>query len=222
MSCPCLNDAEQATKLGGLLGTTTKSVRTILLFSKYFAGQLGRSESLYLWKKGSLKVHTLREFAAAHSAAKLFPHHTSCGVAMTSTLQICFLHLYHMIGSGYVTQFLSWLLKSNSCYKLEIGKILPMANFLLMSNVFQFRNLPLILRPTPLKVSFHLDTHSSPLPPAQRFVRQSPHPLPQSPSPSPTLPLFPSPTTSPMATLLTRAHGHPEQPQLFLNLLHPL
>ena len=163
-------------------------------------------------------MHTLREFAAAHSAAKLFPHHALCGVAMTSTLQICFLRLCHMIGSGYVTQFLSWLLKSNFCYKVKIS----MANFLLMSNVFQFWNLPLILRPTPLIFSFHLDTHSSPLPPAQRFVRQSPHPLPQSPSPSPTLPLFPSPTTSPMATLLTRARGHPEQPQLSLNLLHPL
>ena len=73
---------------------------------------------------------------------------------------------------------------------------------------------------SPLIVSFQLDTHTL-LPPAQRFVQPSPRPLLQSPSPSPTLPLLPSPSTFPMATLLTRAHGHPEQQQS-LNLLHPL
>ena len=36
----------QATKAG--LGTTTKSVRSILQLSKYFTGQLGRSESSYI------------------------------------------------------------------------------------------------------------------------------------------------------------------------------
>ena len=35
-------------KLGGLMGTTTKSVRSILQFSKYFTGRLGSSESLFL------------------------------------------------------------------------------------------------------------------------------------------------------------------------------
>ena len=34
-------------KLGGLQGTTTKSVRSILQFLKYFTGRLGMSESLY-------------------------------------------------------------------------------------------------------------------------------------------------------------------------------
>ena len=82
-------------------------------------------------------------------------------------------------------------------------------------------NLSLIPRLTPLIVSFQLDTHT-PLPPAQRFVQPSPHPLPRSPSPSPTLPLLPSPSTFPMATHPTRVHGHPEQQQQSLNLLHPL
>ena len=39
-------------KLGGVLGTTTKSVHIILPFSEYFTGRLGRSESLHPWKKG--------------------------------------------------------------------------------------------------------------------------------------------------------------------------
>ena len=94
-----------------------------------------------------------------------------------------------------------------------------------ISKIFQYQlvaeNLSLIPRLTPLIVSFQLDTHT-PLPPAQRFVQPSPHPLPRSPSPSPTLPLLPSPSTFPMATHPTRVHGHPEQQQQSLNLLHPL
>ena len=64
-------------KLGGLLGTTTKSVRSILQFSKYFTGRLGRSQ-----KKGSLMLHTLKKISAARSAAKLlhiFSHRASRG-----------------------------------------------------------------------------------------------------------------------------------------------
>ena len=55
-------------KLGGLLGTTTKLVRSILSFSKYFTGRLGRSES---FEKSSLKVPTLKKISAALRAAKL-------------------------------------------------------------------------------------------------------------------------------------------------------
>ena len=91
--------------------------------------------------------------------------------------------------------------------------------------LFQYQlvaeNLSLITRLTPLIVSFQLDTHT-PLPPAQRFVQPSPHPLPRSLSPSPTLPLLPSPSTFPMATHPTRVHGRSEQQQQSLNLLHPL
>ena len=113
------------------------------------------------------------------------------------------------------------------------GEFLPMFQ-LMMTQVFIYsvsvklfqcqlvaENLSLIPRLTPLIVYFQLDTHT-PLPPAQRFVQPSPHPLPRSPSPSPTLPLLPSPSTSPMATHPTRVHGHPEQQQQSLNLLHPL
>ena len=35
-------------------------MRSILQFSKYFTGRLGRSESLYIGRKGSLKVHTFK------------------------------------------------------------------------------------------------------------------------------------------------------------------
>ena len=52
------------------LGTTMKSVRSILQFSKYFTGRLGRCENSL--KKGSLKVHTLKTFSATLCAAKLF------------------------------------------------------------------------------------------------------------------------------------------------------
>ena len=38
-------------KLAGLLGTTTKSVHIILLFSKYFTGRVGGSEGLYTIEK---------------------------------------------------------------------------------------------------------------------------------------------------------------------------
>ena len=61
------------------LGTTTKSVCSILQFSRYFTGRLGRSESVYIC---SLKVHTFKIFSAARSAAKffyIFP--ASCGAA---------------------------------------------------------------------------------------------------------------------------------------------
>ena len=62
-------------KLGGLLGTTTKSVRIILLFFKYFTGRLGRSESSYPWKKAlfcSLKVHTLKNSPPRYARRNYF------------------------------------------------------------------------------------------------------------------------------------------------------
>ena len=54
------------------MGTTTKSVRSILQFCKYFTRRLGSTESLFFFlTKGSLKVHTLKKSPAARSAAKL-------------------------------------------------------------------------------------------------------------------------------------------------------
>ena len=57
----------QVTKAG--LGTTMKSVHSILQLSKYFTGWLGRSESL---KKGRLKVYTLKKFSTMLCTAKFF------------------------------------------------------------------------------------------------------------------------------------------------------
>ena len=65
-------------KLGGFLGTTTKSVRSILPFSKYFTGRLGRAQK----KKGSLMLHTLKKISAVIRAAKflhIFFHRASRG-----------------------------------------------------------------------------------------------------------------------------------------------
>ena len=50
----------QATKAG--LGTTMKSVHSILQLSKYFTGRLGKSETL---KKGSLNVYTYHALRGA-------------------------------------------------------------------------------------------------------------------------------------------------------------
>ena len=48
-------------KLGGILG---------ILVSKYFTGRLGRSESFIPLKKGSLKVHTFKNFSVTLCAVQ--------------------------------------------------------------------------------------------------------------------------------------------------------
>ena len=75
-------------KLGSLLGMTTKSVCSILQLSKYFTGRLGRSESLYFWKRQSKGAHFEK---ICNRATHIFP---AARCSMASTLQICFLRLW--------------------------------------------------------------------------------------------------------------------------------
>ena len=74
--------------MGGLLGMTTKSVRSIIQFSKYFTGRLGRSEAYTFEKRQSNGSHIEKIFCRATRSNIRF---VRC--IMASTLQIYFLHL---------------------------------------------------------------------------------------------------------------------------------
>ena len=85
-------------KLGGLQGTTTKSVRSILLFSKCFTVRLERSEAYE--KRQSNGAHIEKIFHRASRGE--ITSHFFARCSMASTLQICFLRLCKPFDSSWI------------------------------------------------------------------------------------------------------------------------